>query len=289
MKKIISAVTAATLICAGALPFTSSAAETPGFSMKGLESQLAESAENGATIYINRNLLKDDASNTINAEVYVSDPDKTAWYVSPKWKGSTTQLKLTNILDPKDPENVAFAYAETDEDGNFIKGKYSTLASIDESRNYMGFTCLYSTFTSSTPLVPYGESSDSYPLTTFDIEVDPDIADGDYSVYFLSEEDEIGQRPSEINSYTEAGQVSVPITLSDLNVVVYTPYDVDGNGEVSSADASAALSAYAKASSGADTGLKKYQSRAADLDGDGDVTSIDASAILQYYAKLSTL
>lgn len=288
MKKIISAVTAATLICAGALPFTSSAAETPGFSMKGLESQLAESAENGTTIYINRNLLKDDASNTINAEVYVSDPDQKAWYVSPKWRCDNTQLKLTNILDPKDPENVAFAYAETDEDGNFIKGSYSTLASLDESRNYMGFTCLYSTFTSSTPLVPYGESSDSYPLTTFDIEIDPDIPDGDYSVYFLSEEDEIGQRPSEINCYTDEGQKSVPITLTDLSVVVYTPNDVDGNGEVSSADASAALAAYAKISSGTDSGLKKYQLRAADYDSDGDVTSKDASSILQYYAKIST-
>ena len=77
-------------------------------------------------------------------------------------------------------------------------------------------------------------------------------------------------------------------TATDLNIAVYTPYDVDGNGEVSAADASSALAAYANSSSGADIGLSKSQLRAADIDGDGFVTSNDASAILAYYAKLST-
>ena len=288
MKKfLITAVTAALLCTAAAAPLASSAAEMPGFRFKGIAGENAEAADEGATIYIDRTKLTEDM--TVNAEVYVSDPKLEAWYVSPKWCVTDSHLKLTDLLDPKTPELVVFAYAEADEDGQLIKGKYSTLASTKEAQDFMGFTCMYSSYTANSPMVPYGEASDSYALTNFNIQINKDIPAGDYKVHFITEEGEYGdQHPSEINSYTEKGILAVDYTATDLNIAVYTPYDVDGNGEVSAADASSALAAYANSSSGADIGLSKSQLRAADIDGDGFVTSNDASAILAYYAKLST-
>ena len=63
--------------------------------------------------------------------------------------------------------------------------------------------------------------------------------------------------------------------------------DIDGDGVVDAADASAVLAAYACTSAGQDSPLYSYQTSAADLNGDSAVDAVDASLILSYYAWAS--
>lgn len=60
--------------------------------------------------------------------------------------------------------------------------------------------------------------------------------------------------------------------------------DINGDGNVDSADASAVLAAYACVSSGKETPFYSYQQSAADLNGDNNVDAVDATLILSYYA-----
>lgn len=65
---------------------------------------------------------------------------------------------------------------------------------------------------------------------------------------------------------------------------LYLIGDINGDGTVDSADASAVLAAYACISSGQDTPLYSYQESAADLNGDNNIDAVDATLILSYYA-----
>lgn len=58
--------------------------------------------------------------------------------------------------------------------------------------------------------------------------------------------------------------------------------DVNGDGVVDEADASAVLSAYAETSSGKESFLYSFKMSAADLNGDGVIDAVDASLILSY-------
>ena len=60
--------------------------------------------------------------------------------------------------------------------------------------------------------------------------------------------------------------------------------DINCDGAVDSADASAVLAAYACVSSGKESPFYSYQQSAADLNGDNNVDTVDASLILSYYA-----
>ena len=72
------------------------------------------------------------------------------------------------------------------------------------------------------------------------------------------------------------------------NYSEFTTGDIDENGTIDAIDASSALSAYARVSTGQDIGLTDNQKSAADVNGDGVVDAVDASGILTYYAKVST-
>ena len=65
---------------------------------------------------------------------------------------------------------------------------------------------------------------------------------------------------------------------------LYMIGDINCDGTVDSADASAALAAYAYISSGKESPLLSYQESAADLNGDNKLDAVDATLILSYYA-----
>ena len=63
---------------------------------------------------------------------------------------------------------------------------------------------------------------------------------------------------------------------------------MNGDSKIDAKDASAVLAAYAKSSTGADTGLTEAQAKAANVNGDTLIDAKDASFILAYYALAST-
>ena len=82
--------------------------------------------------------------------------------------------------------------------------------------------------------------------------------------------------------------VCTPVQYSSAESAKYLLGDVDGDGKVSSVDASAVLAEYAAISGGNAPAFSEVQFRAADITRDGKTDSVDASQILSYYAYLST-
>lgn len=82
--------------------------------------------------------------------------------------------------------------------------------------------------------------------------------------------------------------VCTPVQYSSAEGGKYLLGDVDGDGKVSSVDASAVLAEYAAISGGNEPAFSEVQFRAADITRDGKTDSVDASQILSYYAYLST-
>ena len=64
--------------------------------------------------------------------------------------------------------------------------------------------------------------------------------------------------------------------------------DPNNDGSIDAKDASFVLTAYAKSSTGADTGLSEDQKKAANINGDALIDAKDASMILGYYSYIST-
>lgn len=78
----------------------------------------------------------------------------------------------------------------------------------------------------------------------------------------------------------------VDISDADLSNAVLP--DVDGDGEITPADSSAIISAYAKLATGESTGFTPDQERKADANMDGAITPLDASLVLRFYSELAT-
>ena len=292
MKKIIAAALSAALALASA-PATYAADEgyVPLFYFRARDTQLVTASADG-NITISRAQLK-SCGYTLTADVFVEDDALNCWYVSPKWKCGSEYITLDNLVDPlpetDDQPNIAYAYAETDSAGNFVSKRHATIVSTDHEYNTMGFTCQVSSLMDRSAMIPYGERSDDYPLTSFDMLIDPDIPYGKYTVYFLTEpEDYADQRCSQVALRTDNGsEVLMPRTTS-LVVTVSNLGDINDDGLVNSEDASIALEAYSKSSTGADHGLTDMEFEAGDIDKNGIINSTDASYILAYYAHLST-
>lgn len=88
--------------------------------------------------------------------------------------------------------------------------------------------------------------------------------------------------------YTSAEFTSAyPVSKTAYDPTAYVLGDVDGDGKITSADASAVLSAYAKASAIGETDLTSLERKAADVNSDGRVDAIDAAYILKYYSIAS--
>ena len=91
--------------------------------------------------------------------------------------------------------------------------------------------------------------------------------------------------------YTIAiGKLHIAIDITRPPVILPTfPYpDIDGDGSVTSIDASMVLSAYANIQAGEPSGLTPEQEDLADANRDGIINSIDASLIMSFYAACSS-
>jgi hypothetical protein len=98
----------------------------------------------------------------------------------------------------------------------------------------------------------------------------------------------LGRLLAFILSSAVSGCVCTPVQYSSAESAKYLLGDVDGDGKVSSVDASAVLAEYAAISGGNEPAFSEVQFRAADITRDGKTDSVDASQILSYYAYLST-
>ena len=296
MKKLISAIAALTISTCAAAPtvLAADADYVPTMYFRANESDGVKAYSDGnAAIF--RSELGDAENVVVKASVYIADESLSCWYVHPVWKCASEYAKLENLGDPlpmsdTDP-NVAYAYAETDENGEFVHIRHGTLLNTNIKYNTMAFTCQVTSREDRSEMKPYGEKSDSYPLTWFDVNMSMEAPAADYTVYFLTEhEDYADERLVDIAMRTEEGSiVKTPITQPMTITVTDRKFgDVNGDDKVDANDASAILVAYSKSSTGQEHGLTNEAYRCGDSDLNSRLTSADASNILAYYSFLST-
>ena len=135
-----------------------------------------------------------------------------------------------------------------------------------------------------------GATSDEYMLTEFEAEFAKDTPAGEYTVSFT---DTAFVTKPEYNTYiynfdkvlADPVKYSVTITVKG-EYDPYMPGDIDMNGTVDPADASLALTAYARVLTGKDIGLTNVQQLAGDVNRDGVIDAEDASKILTYYSNI---
>ena len=298
MKKLISTAISLVLTAAYTAPAALAADEVPEYIPSVyFRTNKADGIypNKDGNVVLFRSDLPENSEIIVNASVYIADELLTCWYVHPVWKCASEHVILDGLVDPlpmKDGEpNLEYAYAEKDENGELISKLYGTLISRDERYNTLSFTSQIISLMNRAPMVPYGEKSDSYPLTSFDIHIAADAPDDVYEVYFLAKaEDYADQRTTQVGMRTEEASVIAAPEMTPLKVTLTSTVfgDVTGDGKVDSNDASAVLAAYSKVSTGAEHGLTDVQAACGDTDRDGQLSSKDASAILSYYAYLST-
>lgn len=298
MKKLISAAVSLIMTASLAAPLVSSAEgpETLFYFTPKESSDIT--IESDGTVVVTRNSLKENNGLTLSADVFFQDESLSCWNLNARWKSSTPFIKLDNVLNPIPAANeviTPFAYAETDENGELVtsfKAKYSTKATLS-SKNVAIFTCNSQQITGENlTFKPYGEKSDDYPLTSFDMIFDKNIPYGEYEISFVGESNAVdGEQTSVAYFRTDSGSVNNEPNMQNLKIRVtgYNLGDVDNNGSITPLDASLALAAYARSVTGEDYGLTTEEFAAADIDGDKIIMPLDASNILSYYSYLTTL
>ena len=296
MKKLISALISLTITAGAAAPSVLAADSdyTPTMYFRAQESDSVKAyADGNAAIF--RSELDAPTELRVNAALYIDDESLTCWVVHPVWKCASKYAKLENLVDPlpmsDDAPNIAYAYAETNENGEFVHKRHGTILSTDTECNTMSYTIEITSRNDRSPLTPYGEKSDSYPMTWFDLNIAKDAPADDYTVYFLTEhEDYPDQRLADIAMrLPDASYVKTPITKPMTVTVTDRKFgDVTGDGKVDANDSSAILVAYSKSSTGQEHGLTNEAFRCGDTDLNAQLTSSDASNILAYYSFLST-
>ena len=296
MKKLISALISLALTAAYTAPAAlaaDGAAYTPSMYFRAQKAEGIVVSNDGDAVIFRSDLPEGDI--TVHASVYVADESLSCWYVHPVWKCASEQVKLEGLVDPvpmvNGQPNLEYAYTELDENGEITSKRHSTIVSTDTNINTMSFTCQVTSKTDRSPMLPYGEKSDSYPLTGFDMHFAAGAPDGEYTVYFLTQaEDYADQRTSNVGMRTSQGSLVVTPEVKPLTVTLTSEVfgDVTGDGKVDSNDASAVLAAYAKTSTGSEHGLSAVKAACGDTDRNGQLNSSDASNILAYYAYLST-
>jgi len=296
MKKLISSVISLSLAACAAAPtaFAADSDYVPTMYFRSNAARCISSCPDGSAVVF-RSELGESSNISVNASVYIDDESLTCWNVHPVWKCASEHVKLENLVDPlpmsDDAPNIAYAYAETDENGEFTHIRHSTILNTDTKYNTMSFTVQVSSYTDRSAMKTYGEKSDSYPLTSFDAVIDKDAPEGEYTVYFLTDhEDYPDQRLADLAMRTEEGSlVKTPVTKPMTITVTDRKFgDINGDGRVDSNDASAALVAYSKSSTGEEHGLSDLEFASGDSNKNGQVNSSDASNILAYYSYLST-
>ncbi|MCM1529469.1 MAG: hypothetical protein NC093_05670 [Alistipes sp.] len=299
MKKIISTTLAAMLsmTSASAIAMNSFAEGEDALDVPALYLKLADgqdvTIDDDGSIILSRDQIRYGL--TLQAEVYIQDSTLSCWSVAPKIKCAQKLITMARAYDPL-PKNGSpyrvYAYAEADENGNLICDNNSTYLTLDSIYNVINYTVeRQRTITGDgSPLVPYGAASDSYPLLTFDMEISPNTPYGEHSVYFLTEqEDEPDQRCTTVAMRINGSTVLTP-EVSGLNIKVTGSNlgDINNDGKVDASDASTALVAYSRVSTGSDSGLDELQFAAGDTDLNGKIDASDAAMILVYYSYAST-
>ncbi len=209
----------------------------------------------------------------IKTDIFYLDEMKATNQLYIKWQCDSKDVRINNLIDP-----VTSA-------GACPFSKWKTADSIPlickEESNYMAVS--YSTISSS-PLELTGESSDSYPAATFDIELPADVPVGRYEVKFLTGEGSnicSASYSEPLRDIRPSGDnaKSLFIGVSDRALG-----DVNGSGKLEASDASKLLVAYTFLSANEPSDLTLAEEIAGDLNGDGKITAADASAVLVKYA-----
>ena len=295
MKKLISAILAGAAVCTSVASFSANADDEylPRLYFKGIEAE-GVTVDTDGNITIDRSVFS-KAGYEFSANLFVEDEKLCCRSVAPKVKCADKNLKLLRLHDPwattGDEPYTEFAYAETDENGNFQYKRIDTMLSTSEEYNTLNFTCRADVRVDDSPMKPYGEKSDSYPLVRFDMSLDRNTPCGEYTVYIITEPGEYVDDQTSRVQMIEDGipVVSVP-TYTPLKVTVTgaNPGDINNDGKIDSKDASLALAAYSKSSVGKEHGLTDVQFTAGDIDSNGILDSNDATKILRYYGYVST-
>ena len=274
MKKIISAITAAAVLCVPALSASAGnfSNDEPTLYFRAEEQEGVNILPSGR-VYINTSAVNDDIE--LKAGAYCYDPEKAIGLIFVKWQSEDKNIALTGLTDPitaagkcpfskwTEPEKINISSREAD---NFMAVSYSSLISE--------------------PFALSGENSDDYPLACFTAKVSKDSPVGIYSVDFITEGDNKCSIAycDPIKEIIPSGDHarSLDIAVSDLELG-----DANSSGKIEATDASKVLVAYASINAGEESGLTPAEEIAADLTGDGMIAANDASLILVKYADLS--
>lgn len=306
MKKSLSAISA-TVLAVSCLPFTGTGTDAAyaaadgtaaavRFYMEVEKSDKIEIKDDG-TIYIDPEKLTEDISLTAN--IYFSDPQKGAWSVSPKWKSSDKNVTITKVNDPFETPTEPFAYSVKGEDGKLSVDSMTSNYSVNSEYNSHNFTVRSQ---DGKALIPYGSTSDAYPLITFEFVIDADTNDGRYDIYFTDDADNStrcamdAEHGNTIYSFPDCPPDVTGLTIYigerrpgiDEGGADFLLGDVNEDGKVDSADASLVLAEYGLIQTGGTLTFTDKQKKAADVNKDGKSDSSDASKILEYYGAVST-
>lgn len=140
--------------------------------------------------------------------------------------------------------------------------------------------------------VPYVFQKDKTAVTQIDdnifmLRIAPeDTVDLVPGYYYYDIEVKLGE-----DIYTVAiGRLHIEVDITRPPVVLPSfPFpDIDGDGSVTSIDASMVLRAYANIQAGEPSGLTPEQEDLADANRDGIINSVDASLIMSFYSGCST-
>lgn len=301
MKKLISLAASAVLAAA---PLVSSFAHAeddylPLLYIKAQSDYIVNS--DGDVIISREDIAASEDGVTVKMDVFIEDDALNIWSIRANWKSESSYIKLNKMYDPLEPgDYTEYAYAEADDDGNLIHSKNDTWASVDYECNTMNFTCVTGMNLSSvgdkSPLFPYGEKSDDYPLLSFDLIVDPAAPAGKYEIYFLREaEDYQDQHYAKVHTVAKDGKPAtdfIPRTQS-INIIItddseFTLGDINLDSVIDASDASLALKEYASLQATGNTTFTALETKTADVNADGAVNADDASLILGFYSHQQT-
>lgn len=292
MKKSLSALTATIMAVSciastvGSASFSAFASSCPSFYMEVQKSDKVNQVGDGK-IQIN----KEDIAGglTLTADIFFSDSTHSAWSVAPKWNTDSEFIKINGIHNPLE-ELTEYAYAEKNENGEIAVVKNEFDYSVNSKYGSHNYTVRRS---DGDAMVLYGNESDDYPIVSFDFTIDANTPDGEYSIYFTTDEDNSTRTALDTTGAPIYRFPNNPPQVKNLTITIGEGAkdnlgDINLDGSVDSSDASKALVDYSIVATGGTSTLNAQQTLNGDVNFDGKIDASDASDILAYYAYLST-
>ncbi len=246
------------------------------------------------TVCIKKSEMTEDGY-TLRISSYIEDDTNTCSAVRARMFSSDKDfITLTNPVDPNNPL-VPFAYAQKDESGELTECKYDIYITEKPAIGMLMFNCRNFSLTSGAHIMEiYGETSDSYPLTSFDAVFSADTPGGAYEIFYGYNPD-VNDQQTDITRIIDGDLHTGIPERESLNVRVvddtdgkYALGDSTGDGYVDASDASYILSVYSEFSTGKEPVLLNEERYAMDINSDNMIDASDASSVLGYYAYLST-